>query len=82
MIAVIDAGFKNANIIQGLKQSIIGDKDFVTPGGNVYAGDMSNHGTMVLATMAANIPAIARFGLPSHLTRNANTIFNNITGVT
>jgi len=56
MIAVIDAGFKNANNIQGLNQSIIGDKDFVMPGGNVYAGDMSNHGTMVLATMAANIP--------------------------
>ena len=56
MIAVIDAGFKNVNNIQGLNQSIIGEKDFVVPGGNVYAGDMSNHGTMVLATMAANIP--------------------------
>ena len=56
VIAVIDAGFKNANNIPGLNQSIIGNKDFVVPGRDVYAHDMSEHGTMVLSTMGANIP--------------------------
>ncbi|MCL1943059.1 MAG: S8 family serine peptidase [Candidatus Azobacteroides sp.] len=55
-IAVIDAGFRKANTIDGLKNSIVGEKDFVVPDGDVYAADISDHGIKVLSTMAANIP--------------------------
>ncbi len=52
VIALIDAGFLNANAIGALKQTtILGTKDFVTPSNNVYNND--RHGEMVLSVMAA-----------------------------
>ena len=54
-IAVIDGGFYNADIIPMLKDvNILGTKDFVTPGGNVYENE--SHGMMVLSCMATNSP--------------------------
>lgn len=57
-IAIIDAGFRNANTIEGLKGSIIGEKDFVVPNGDVYINTGSDHGTKVFSTMGANLPNI------------------------
>ncbi len=52
VIALIDAGFLNANAVPALKQvNILGTKDFVTPSNNVYNND--RHGEMVLSVMAA-----------------------------
>ena len=54
-IAIIDGGFYNADIIPMLKDvRILGTKDFVTPGGNVYENE--SHGMMVLSCMATNSP--------------------------
>lgn len=54
-IAIIDGGFYNADIVPGLSHvKILGTKDFVTPGGNVYEND--RHGMMVLSCIAANTP--------------------------
>ncbi len=54
-IAVIDGGFFNTDTIPMLRNvSILGTKDFVTPGGNVYEGQ--SHGTMVLSCIGANQP--------------------------
>ena len=54
-IAIIDGGFYNADIIPMLKNvRILGTKDFVTPGGNVYENE--SHGMMVLSCMATNTP--------------------------
>ena len=51
-IAVIDAGFLNANTVTSLaKTQVLGTKDFVQPGGDVFSGD--RHGEMVLSVMAA-----------------------------
>ena len=61
-IAVIDAGFLNANKLSVfdslyIKKRILGTKDFVTPSiSNVYLEHQ--HGTMVLSTMAGNIPYV------------------------
>ncbi|MCF8359621.1 MAG: S8 family peptidase [Prolixibacteraceae bacterium] len=58
-VAVIDAGFLNADLI-GQNSSlfengqILGTHDFVTPGNDVFREH--NHGTMVLSTMATNLP--------------------------
>jgi serine protease AprX len=59
VIAVLDAGFLNVNtlpVFDSLRNSgrILGTYDFVNPGGDVYA--QSSHGTMVLSTMAGNMP--------------------------
>ncbi len=52
VIALIDAGFKNADTISAYKKTVIhGTKDFVNPGGNVYNED--KHGESVLSTIAA-----------------------------
>lgn len=58
-IAVLDAGFKNADSIAPFDNirsegRIIGSKDFVNPGNDVY--NESDHGTMVLSCMAMNKP--------------------------
>jgi hypothetical protein len=61
VIAVIDAGFDQVDtdlLFDSLRNDgrILGTKDFVTPGGNVYTAHY--HGRMVLSTMAANIPGL------------------------
>jgi len=58
-IAVIDAGFQNAETLEVFdslysRRGVLGTYDFVNPGNNVYNED--SHGTQVLSTMAANIP--------------------------
>ncbi|MBW6491594.1 MAG: S8 family serine peptidase [Lentimicrobium sp.] len=61
IIGVIDAGFNSVNIhaaFDSLRMNgqILGTRDFVQPGNDVYATSMSGHGTMVLSTMGANLP--------------------------
>jgi serine protease AprX len=58
-IAVLDAGFYSVDtnkIFDSLwvNHQILGTKDFVQPGGSVFA--RSTHGMMVLSTMGGNIP--------------------------
>jgi len=58
-IAVLDAGFENADAILPFENirsegRILDTRDFVEPGNNVY--EESNHGTMVLSCMAMNKP--------------------------
>ena len=59
VIAVLDAGFQNADIHPALdslwlNNRILGVKDFVTPGGNVFTGHP--HGTEVLSVMGGYMP--------------------------
>lgn len=55
-IAVIDGGFYNCDAIEGLKNCrILGTKNFVNPGTNVYE-ESQQHGTMVLSCIGANMP--------------------------
>lgn len=61
IMAIIDAGYNSANqmeVFDSLFNSnrILGTRDFVEPGNNVYAESMSGHGTSVLSTIAANSP--------------------------
>lgn len=58
LIAVIDGGYMNANIIPTLKNvDIAGQRDFVYPyTANVF--DLLDHGTMVLSCMAANVDSV------------------------
>ena len=61
VIAVLDAGFEDVPtqpLFDSLRANgqILGTKDFVTPGGNVYYGH--THGRMVLSTMGANKPGV------------------------
>jgi serine protease AprX len=58
-IAILDAGFQNANTHKAfdslyIRNGVLGTFDFVEPGNNVYTEH--SHGTSVLSTMAANIP--------------------------
>lgn len=58
-VAVIDAGFNNADSLEVFESlytrgGIVGTRDFVNPGGDVY--DSHAHGTQVLSVMAANQP--------------------------
>ncbi len=60
-IAVLDAGFLNANVLSAfdslwLNNQIIGYKDFVSPLAPDIFGSHT-HGTSVLSTMGANLPA-------------------------
>ncbi|NVO02057.1 MAG: S8 family peptidase [Bacteroidetes bacterium] len=60
-IAVLDAGFQNADTMKvfdslWVRGQIQGTKDFVNPGGNVFAPGISTHGMMVLSTMGGNLP--------------------------
>ena len=59
VIAIIDAGFLNANILPPFDSlyangQILGTKDFVVLGNNVYNEYL--HGMMVLSTMGGNVP--------------------------
>ena len=56
MIAVLDGGFMNADKIPALQRArVVAARDFVMPGtADVYA--QTEHGTMVLSTMAADAP--------------------------
>lgn len=61
LIGVIDAGYNSVNIHAAfdslrLNGQILGTRDFVQPGNDVYATSMHGHGTMVLSTMGANLP--------------------------
>ncbi|MFZ4455151.1 MAG: S8 family peptidase [Bacteroidales bacterium] len=52
VIALIDAGFMNTDTISAYKRTtILGTKDFVNPGGNVFKED--KHGEQVLSTVGA-----------------------------
>ncbi len=55
-IAVLDGGFMNADVIPALQQGqVVGHADFVYPtSDNIFSE--TEHGTMVLSTMAANVP--------------------------
>ncbi|MBN1768650.1 MAG: S8 family peptidase [Prolixibacteraceae bacterium] len=58
-VAVIDAGFSNADKLEVFdslyaRNGLLGTRDFVTPGGNVFESHW--HGTSVLSVMAANQP--------------------------
>lgn len=58
-IAVIDAGFNSVDVNSGfdslrLQSRLLGTKDIVIPGNNVYAED--THGANVLSIMAGNYP--------------------------
>jgi serine protease AprX len=60
-IAVIDGGFNSANTIAAFdslrfNSQILGTKDFVQPGNNVYGTMMSDHGTKVLSLMGGYLP--------------------------
>lgn len=56
-IAVIDAGFHNADKIEAMKNiRILGTRDFVNPQADIYA--QSSHGMCVLSCMAMNQPNI------------------------
>lgn len=53
IIAVLDAGFHNADIIPALKNTnILGVRDFVNPDDDIYAEN--NHGTRVLSCIATD----------------------------
>ena len=59
MIGVLDAGFLNVDINSAfdslwMNNRILGTRDFVSPGGNVFQAHY--HGAMVLSTMGANLP--------------------------
>jgi serine protease AprX len=61
VIAVIDAGFNSADVMAVFdslydNSRILGTRDFVQPGNNVYSTGLSVHGTMVLSTMGGNLP--------------------------
>lgn len=56
-IAVIDAGFYNADEIKLFKKiNLLGTKDFVNPKSDIYAEN--SHGMKVLSCMAANTPYV------------------------
>ena len=60
-IGVIDGGFNSVNLHAAfdslwLNGQILGSRDFVQPGNDVYSTSISTHGTMVLSTMGANLP--------------------------
>lgn len=56
-IAVIDAGFHNADRIEAMKNiKILGTRDFVNPEADIYAE--SSHGMSVLSCMAMNQPNV------------------------
>jgi hypothetical protein len=59
VIAIIDAGFQNADVLPVFdslraNNQILGTRDFVNPGGNVY--QEYEHGMCVLSTMGGNVP--------------------------
>lgn len=66
-IAVIDAGFHNADKIEAMKNiHILGVRDFVNPEADIYAE--SSHGMSVLSCMAMNQPNVMIGTAPKRLT--------------
>ncbi len=62
-IAVLDNGFNRVDVMDAfdslfINNQVLGTKDFVTPGANVYDPLAGSHGTHVLSTMASNIPGV------------------------
>ncbi|MDZ4666041.1 MAG: S8 family serine peptidase [Bacteroidota bacterium] len=60
-IAVLDAGFNNANILPAFdslfaRGGVLGTRDFVTGGNSVY--EDNSHGMSVLSCMAACVPSV------------------------
>lgn len=56
-VAVIDAGFYNADAINAFKHMhLLGTRDFVNPHSDIYAENY--HGMKVLSCMAANLPHV------------------------
>jgi len=62
IIGVMDAGFNSADMLVVfdslfLNNKILGTRDFVQPSNtDLYATNLSTHGTMVLSTMGGNLP--------------------------
>lgn len=52
LIAVIDGGFLNTDLISMINQNVVGYRDFADPDSDFYL--THPHGTMVLSTMASN----------------------------
>jgi serine protease AprX len=62
LIAVLDNGFPNADLVNFLKpvfeeKRLVDSHDFVSRNGNVYNNGTSEHGLRVLSTMAAYLPS-------------------------
>ncbi|HPT13621.1 MAG TPA: S8 family serine peptidase [Bacteroidales bacterium] len=62
-IAVLDNGFSKVDVLPAFdslwaNNQVLGTKDFVIPGASVFDPSGGIHGTMVLSTMAANLPGI------------------------
>ena len=56
-IALLDAGFSNADKIEGLKDAITGFKDFTIADNNeLFGSTVSDHGTKVFSAIATNLP--------------------------
>lgn len=56
-VAIIDAGFKNANklnVLRGMK--LLGTRDFVQPNSDIF--EQNSHGMAVLSCMASNEPNV------------------------
>ena len=57
LIAVIDAGFHNADRMEAMRNiRVLGTRDFVEPGSDVYS--KGSHGMAVLSCMAMNRPEV------------------------
>lgn len=57
VIAVIDAGFHNADRMEAMRNvRVLGTRDFVEPGADVYS--KGSHGMAVLSCMATNSPEV------------------------
>ncbi len=61
VIAIIDAGFKNADIVNAFQKlwnnhQILGYRDFVNPSSNIF--NEYSHGTTVLSVIGSNLPGI------------------------
>ncbi|WP_303318028.1 S8 family serine peptidase [Flavivirga abyssicola] len=59
-VAIIDAGFPNVNTMSSFQRlrhagNILDDYDFVNRDSDVYTNTTSNHGTLVLSTMAGYV---------------------------
>lgn len=61
LIALLDAGYASADQLPALDSlfesgRLLGTRDFVLPGNNIFDPSINGHGTMVLSTMAALQP--------------------------
>ncbi|MDO9511105.1 MAG: S8 family serine peptidase [Bacteroidales bacterium] len=60
LVAVLDAGFRSADQVSGFDSvfnsgRLMGTRDFVEPGYNVFDPSIHSHGTLVWSTMAGNL---------------------------